>query len=80
MPKMPKNGIHCHPLGVISIICGNSNACDHRAASSSHRHLSASADMLCCVPAVIAMLNNNTRNAAIAIIVVIENAAIRLSS
>ena len=73
---IPRNGIHFHVSGVTLNICGNNNTCDHKATSNSHRHCFASFEMLPCVPAVIAMLNNNARNTAIAITVVIENAAI----
>ena len=80
MAKIPNTGIHCHPCGVMSSICGNNDTCDHKATSNSHRQCFASFEMLPCVPAVIAMLNNSTRNTAIAITVVIESAAIPSSS
>ena len=67
---MPMNGSHCHPSLVMSNICGSSRHCDHKATSSSHRHLSASAEMLFFVPAVKAIASSRTRNTNIAMYVV----------
>lgn len=76
MAKIPNAGNHCHPCGVMSSICGNSNVCDHKAARSNHRHRFANWEKLPCVPVVTAIQSISTRKAAMAITVVNASAAI----